>query len=150
MTKEELRVHCEKQVKACEVWAGFRGQEASGKVYEEHKLILDLIKALEQQPSEDCVSREQAKMDVIPNSLYTSEQVMALLDNLSPVTPTFPEDATNGDIMTVMFPDIKIREHEKTDICDAHIQIDIWDFSIYVSKNWWSAPYERGNENEKL
>lgn len=38
--------------------------------------------------SDDCVSREQAKMDVIPNSLYTSEQVIALLDNLPPVTPT--------------------------------------------------------------
>lgn len=37
--------------------------------------------------SEDCVSRKQAKIDVIPDSLYTSEQVIALLDNLSPVTP---------------------------------------------------------------
>ena len=37
---------------------------------------------------EDCVSREQAKIDVIPNSLYTSEQVIALLDNLPLVTPT--------------------------------------------------------------
>lgn len=38
--------------------------------------------------SDDCVSRKQAKKDVIPNSLYTSEQVIALLDNLPPVTPT--------------------------------------------------------------
>lgn len=37
--------------------------------------------------SDDCVSRKQAKIDVIPDSLYTSEQVIALLDNLSPVTP---------------------------------------------------------------
>lgn len=40
--------------------------------------------------SDDCVSRKQAKIDVIPNSLYTSEQVIALLDNLSPVTLTIP------------------------------------------------------------
>lgn len=38
--------------------------------------------------SEDCVSRKQAKIDVKPNSLYTSEQVIALLDNLSSVRPT--------------------------------------------------------------
>ena len=57
--------------------------------------VLDLaIKALEQPTTkdclvvDDCVSREQAKLDVIPNSLYTSEQVIALLDNLPPVTYT--------------------------------------------------------------
>lgn len=40
--------------------------------------------------SDDCVSRKQAKIDVIPNTYYTSEQVIALLDNLSPVTLTIP------------------------------------------------------------
>ena len=43
MTKEELKQHCEKQVEACEMWAENRGQEPSGKVYEEHKLILELL-----------------------------------------------------------------------------------------------------------
>lgn len=85
MTKEELREHCEKQVKMCEEWAKGNDREPSGKIYEEHKLILDLIKALEQaayyknlaqsyektinkltkaiadqQPSDDCISRTQA------------------------------------------------------------------------------------------
>ncbi len=59
MTKEELREHCEKQVKYCEMWAENRGQKPSGKIYEEHKLILDLIKALKQQTSDDCVSRAE-------------------------------------------------------------------------------------------
>lgn len=53
MTKEELRTHCEKQVKMCEEWAKGNGREPSGKIYEEHKLILDLINALEQQAN-DC------------------------------------------------------------------------------------------------
>lgn len=56
-----------------------------------------------------------------------------------------PKGATNGDMFEAMFPDIKIREHEKTDICDAYIQIDIWDFSICVSKDWWDEPYKRGD-----
>lgn len=47
MTKKELREHCEKQIKACEMWAKNRGQEPSGKVYEEHKLVLDLIKSMD-------------------------------------------------------------------------------------------------------
>ena len=57
MTKEELKQHCERQVEECEKWAKYKGIEPSGKIYEEHKLILDLIKSLEQQPSDDCVSR---------------------------------------------------------------------------------------------
>ena len=49
MTKEELREHCEKQIRACEMWAHSQGERPCGKVYEEHKLILDLINTLEQQ-----------------------------------------------------------------------------------------------------
>lgn len=59
-----------------------------------------------------------------------------------------PENATNGDMIKAMFPYIKIHEHEKTDICDAYIQIDIWDFSIYVSKEWWNAPYKVESEDK--
>lgn len=47
MTREELREHCLRQIQMCETWAIFRGEEPHGKVYEEHKLILEL---LEQEP----------------------------------------------------------------------------------------------------
>lgn len=94
MTKEELREHCEKQVKACEMWAENRGQKPSGKIYEEHKLILDLIKALEQQPSEDCVSREKVRY-MITGGKYANEdyeqfidRLVKELENMPPVTPT--------------------------------------------------------------
>lgn len=70
-----------------------------------------LRQSLEQQPSDDCVSREQAKIDVIPNSLYTSEQVIALLDNLPSVTPTHC-------IATVRFSKEDLRE-----ICNERIEI---------------------------
>lgn len=103
------------------------------------KADVHMNKALEQQPSDDCVSRK----DVLEMFGYET----AIYD-LPPVTPTFPKGATNGDMIKTMFPYIKIHEHEKTDICDAHIQIDIWDFTIYVSKDWWDTPYKRGNENE--
>lgn len=56
MTKEELKKHCLKQVEACEMWAKHNGEEPHGKIYEEHKLILEL---LEQEPCEDCISREK-------------------------------------------------------------------------------------------
>ena len=47
MTREELKEHCEKQVESCEMWAHTRGEKPSGKVYEEHKLILELLEQVE-------------------------------------------------------------------------------------------------------
>ena len=43
MTREELKVHCEKQIKECEMWAKHKGEEPHGKIYEEHTLILELL-----------------------------------------------------------------------------------------------------------
>lgn len=43
MTREELREHCKKQIKMCEVWAEARGENPCGEIYEEHKLILELL-----------------------------------------------------------------------------------------------------------
>lgn len=60
MTREELKVHCEKQIENCEMWAIYKGEEPHGKVYEEHKLILEL---LEQESILDKI-REQIKSDL--------------------------------------------------------------------------------------
>ena len=60
MTKGELKAHCIRQVEQCEMWAKVKEKEPSGKVYEEHKLILEL---LEQEPCEDVISR-QAALDI--------------------------------------------------------------------------------------
>ena len=54
MTREGLKEHCLRQVEGCETWARYHGEEPSGQIYEEHKLILEL---LEQEPCEDAVSR---------------------------------------------------------------------------------------------
>ena len=43
MTIKELKEHCENQVEMCEKFAHDRGNEPSGKIYEEHKLILKLL-----------------------------------------------------------------------------------------------------------
>lgn len=86
MTKEELKQHCEKQVKMCEKWANGNGKEPSGKIYEKHKLILDLIKELEQQPCDDCVSRE-AVLDLMQLKMGGKELYKAVYD-LPPVSPT--------------------------------------------------------------
>lgn len=43
MTREELKAHCLKQIEGCEMWAKVKEKEPSGKVYEEHRLILELL-----------------------------------------------------------------------------------------------------------
>lgn len=107
MTKEELREHCEKQVKMCEEWAKGNDREPSGKIYEEHKLILDLIKALEQDGTDmnvgaidsDCVSRKELlklygnRAFELQKTHQTDKQLginwcINTLIELPPVTPT--------------------------------------------------------------
>lgn len=64
MTREELKKHCLKQVEACEMWARHNGEKPHGKVYEEHKLILEL---LEQEPfiNKPCISEGVCREDKI-------------------------------------------------------------------------------------
>jgi hypothetical protein len=47
MTREALKAHCLNQIEMCKTWAIGKGEEPSGTIYEEHKLILEL---LEQEP----------------------------------------------------------------------------------------------------
>lgn len=69
MTREELKEHCEKQIEMCEMWAIAKGEEPRGKVYEEHKLILEL---LEQQRCEKCISMADVEQTIEDNILcYT-------------------------------------------------------------------------------
>jgi hypothetical protein len=43
MTREELKAHCIRQIEQIEMWAKCKGEKPSGKIYEEHKLILELL-----------------------------------------------------------------------------------------------------------
>lgn len=48
MTREELKAHCKKEIEMCEFWAHGKDEELdNSKIYQEHKLILEL---LEQEP----------------------------------------------------------------------------------------------------
>lgn len=43
MTREELKEHCLKEIKMCEIWTRLKGEETHRKLYEEHNLILELL-----------------------------------------------------------------------------------------------------------
>ena len=67
MTREELKEHCLNEIKMCEIWARRNGEESCRKVYEEHKLILEL---LEQE------SRKGHWIDTKENSTNTRGQII--------------------------------------------------------------------------
>ena len=67
MTREELKKHCKKTVEQCEMWAIHRGEEPSGKVYEEHKAILDILK---QAPCDDAISINAVDRFGVLNEIY--------------------------------------------------------------------------------
>jgi hypothetical protein len=62
MTREELKAHCLGQIEMCKTWAIGKGEEPSGKIYEEHKLILEL---LEQEPRWISVSEDAPPKETI-------------------------------------------------------------------------------------
>ena len=131
MTKEELKEHCEKQVKACEMWAKHRGIEPSGKVYEEHKLILDLIKALEQPTVEE---RKQGEINWIP--LVWDEY------------PTVDSEGNDDWVYSVDYSVPMPKEDEWVLITDENhnvriVQYDGYDFGDYVREHilaWAHSP----------
>lgn len=120
------------------------------------------IKALEQQPSEDCVSRAEVIKTIenlyIPNetpSSHTEHEEygtlipkLGLLDEISdlpPVTPTFPKGATNGDIIRAMFPNAIIEINEIGSM--VHVRYNNHTCWVNYELEWWDAPYKRGDSD---
>lgn len=79
MTREELKGHCLKQIQMCETWAIHRDEEPHGKVYEEHKLILEL---LEQEPVLDKI-RAEIEEEILIHSGTGEEVIQAYVDGLN-------------------------------------------------------------------
>lgn len=83
MTREELKEHCLRQVESCEMWAKCKGEEPHGKIYEEHKLILEL---LEQEPILDKI---RAEIDnALSDGMIHKKTVLGIIDKLVYVRKT--------------------------------------------------------------
>lgn len=111
-------------------------------VSEEYNDAVDMaIKALEQQPSDDCVSREQAKKEIIQwyresigNKPVDIDKPIQIIQDLSPVTPTHC-------IATVKFSKEDLRE-----ICNERIEIECTHGTCKDCKHWKDSDgvYRRG------
>ena len=88
------------------------------------------IKALEQQPSDDCVSRQEVFETF--GELLGVWGIKALME-MKPVTPAFPKCATNGDMIKAMFPN---------ELLTSIISTLWWGDNMSFNKEWWNAPYK--------
>lgn len=78
MTRNELKEHCERQIKECERYAQARGEKPSGKIYEEHMLILELLKPV---PCEYCVGKKEFIKEVL-ETLKDMDDPVDVINNL--------------------------------------------------------------------
>lgn len=53
-------------------------------------------------------------------------------------TIVVPENATNGDVIKAMFPNIKLEE-----ICEGDIWFNIDNTITVFHEEWWNAPYNK-------
>lgn len=108
------------------------------------EVVEDYIKALEQQPCDDCVSRQAVK-DIIHEYKNNIDSQLSWLSDgvcdLPPVTPTFPKGFTNGDVMKIMFPNYKFSNN--FGYIDTVLNGRSYSF---CPVEFWNAPYKRGNE----
>lgn len=114
--------------------------ELDGSLYETQQVALDLaIKALEQQSSDDCVSRDSVK------ELFQEGSVMGLyyflgIDDLPRVTPT------HGTCKDCKHCQKRYGDGLKTCLCKKHsCNNKKWS----IRENFYCADFEkRGSENE--
>lgn len=101
MTREELKEHCERQIQQFERVKKIMPVTLNDwKRYEEHKLILEL---LEQEPCEDCISREWLKTAI--HNFYqglihtpTEEDIQAYIDVAPSVNPQKPKILNRDEV----------------------------------------------------
>ena len=54
-----------------------------------------------------------------------------------------PRDATNGDIIKAMFPDVEVKEKNNV----YEIYFGVGTCIQFFNHQWWNAPYKRGGED---
>ena len=97
----------------------------------------DFFKRLQAEIEEHLISNT----DLVCGS-YELETIEMFLNAFKEMQ-IIPDNATNGDMIKAMFPNIEITYHN--DNIELYNKNSI---SAEVLYQWWNEPYKRGNENE--
>lgn len=78
---------------------------------------------------------------------YTDEEMWTVIKAAQNGTP-IPDNATNGEVIKAMFPNMKIRWEtvSRIGITYKNNQDYITEFDL----SWWNAPYQKGGKGEVI
>lgn len=76
-------------------------------------------------------------------SLLSCEKVGEIIANGTPL----PKEATNGDMIKTMFPDVEIEENPAHKKCGCfYLKFKGNTCTMVTDYNWWNAPYKADKE----
>ena len=87
----------------------------------------------------------------IPEEIYKASKIIAVqyedvvqipLEVIANGT-SIPDNATNGDIVQIMFPYAEYNTY--VDVVDRIAMADK-DFEIHFDEDWWNSLYQKGNK----
>lgn len=58
----------------------------------------------------------------------------------------FPDNATNGDVIKAVFPNIEIIINTETH--EVTVDDSVNTYMHFFDLDWWNAPYKRGGEQK--
>ena len=72
---------------------------------------------------------------------YTDKEIWTVIKAAQNGTP-IPDNATNGEVIKAMFPNIVVEEQSK----DLFIVFNMDFQGTPFYKTWWNAPYQKGGK----
>lgn len=95
------------------------------------KLIIDI-------PKEDYNKICETKLPKYGAMIWIIHRAFNYIKNGTPI----PDNATNGDVLKAMFPNIEVEEQSK----DLFIVFNMDFQGTPFYKAWWNAPYQKGGK----
>lgn len=90
------------------------------------------------------LNEAQIEYDVNYRGLGEAKEIIDSLPTVNAIV--IPDNATNGDMMKILFPDFEIRENKLSIAFWTLMSDGSYEYNS-LPKEWWNTPYKKG-ENE--
>ena len=101
-----------------------------------------IVKALEQEPCGDVISRQYLLDNCIVDKVTMPYVPVNKIKNAPPVNPVPCDNATNGDVIKAMFPNLEWIGSDK-DVDFYYLDSDLpYAPKFSTFRSWWDAPYK--------
>ena len=99
------------------------------------------IKALEQQPCDKCVYSTK-------DGYCQYDDITETIPPLKPYGILIPDNATNGEIVQMIFPYYSYERNDYVQSTEDYIvdSMECMEHDLYFAYDWWNAPYQKGGK----